>query len=66
MPKALLPLRSPLENTLHKARVERVSEILAAVTAAVAMDAERCRAAALDSPDYFQLWPGNARPAGGR
>jgi hypothetical protein len=44
-------------------RVERIAEILTAVTAAVAMDAERCGAAALDSPDDFQLRPGNVRTA---
>ena len=52
-----------LRTVAVAARVKRVAEILAAAGAAIAMDAERCRAAALDSPDHFQLRPGNARPA---
>src|SRR5262245_58919405 len=54
---------SPLEKTPHKARVEGVAEILTASGTVIAMDAERCRAAALDSPDDLQLRPGNARTA---
>src|ERR1700686_5080124 len=53
---ALLPLHSPLENTPHKARVERIGGgFIAARQASVAMSAQRRRAATLDGGEHFQV-----------
>ena len=56
MQHALLPLHSPLENTPHKAGVER-DGLVAALIATVQMAAERGGAAKLDGAQHVEMEP---------